>query len=111
MESHFFENIVPQQEWFSAKEVGKIIGKTDQFVRDSFVNQKILGHCSNGRSLPSKEKHRSYRISREAILIYLLETANYTPSDFIEKIFNIIKDKPNSLLIDLYRKIENLIRR
>ena len=35
--SEHFASLVPEnQEWFSPKEAGNIIGRSDQFVRDSF---------------------------------------------------------------------------
>lgn len=93
-ESKHFEFLLPnRQEWFSPKEVAAIIGKSDQFVRDSFDNQKILGHCCNARAKKGKEQRKSYQIHRESIILYLLETANYTQEDFFRRLKIILANR------------------
>jgi hypothetical protein len=60
-------------------------------VRDAFDNQKIFGHVLNGRAPKGKEKRKSYRIHREGIILYLLETANFEPMDFLQHIAHLLK--------------------
>ncbi|QYY34941.1 hypothetical protein [Ruficoccus sp. ZRK36] len=91
MNAHF-ERLLPNgQEWFSPKEVAALIGKTDQFVRDCFQNQKILGHTANGRIGARHEKRHRYQIHRDGVLLYLLRTANYEPQDFLSQMGELIR--------------------
>jgi hypothetical protein len=53
--------MVPDKEWFSPKEMADIIGKTDQYIRDAFDNQKIFGHISNARSPRGQEKRNLWK--------------------------------------------------
>ncbi len=79
-----FEFMLPPGKiWFGPKEVGSIIGRTDQFVRDAIKNRKILSHVSNARSKPGREIRNTYQIHRHALFLYLSKTANYNPKDFI----------------------------
>ncbi|MDR2807310.1 MAG: hypothetical protein LBB11_04130 [Puniceicoccales bacterium] len=105
----FFNFMVPKQEWFSPKEMASIVGKTDQYIRDAFDNQKILGHTLNGRSPRGKEKRKSYQIHREGVILYLLETANYSSEDFAERIGELIRSKPESVLKKIKALIDNLL--
>ncbi|MBC2594218.1 hypothetical protein H5P28_08075 [Ruficoccus amylovorans] len=90
MNAHFERLLPPGQEWFSPKEVAAVIGKTDQFVRDCFLNQKILGHTANGRAGLRHEKRQRYQIHREGVLLYLLRTANYEPEDFLAQVGELL---------------------
>lgn len=89
--AHFSQLLPPGQEWFSPKEVAALIGKTDQFVRDCFLNQKILGHTANGRARQTHEKRQRYQIHRDGVLLFLLRTANYEPEDFLCQMGELIR--------------------
>ena len=80
-----------KQDWYSAKEVAAILGRTDQFVRDLLDNQRIMGHTLYARG---DSRRKSYQIHRSALQLYLLETANYTPSDFTQRLLRIISLLP-----------------
>lgn len=73
----------PRQQWFTPKEMAAIVGRSDQYIRDCFDSQRILGHCLQGRTRAGARGRKSYQIHREAVLLYLLETANYEPEDFM----------------------------
>jgi prophage antirepressor-like protein len=89
-----FEFLLPRgQQWFSAKEVACLIGRTDQYVRDAFDNQKILGHLANAKARRGREKRRTYQIHREAIILFLLETANFRPHDFLTRLQEILTNR------------------
>ncbi|MDR0418021.1 MAG: hypothetical protein LBH08_01115 [Puniceicoccales bacterium] len=105
----YFRFMVPDQEWFSPKEMASIVGKTDQYIRDAFDNQKILGHVANGRSPRGQEKRKTYQIHRDGVLLYLLETANYSPEDFAERIAEIIRSKPEMTLKKIKMTVDNLL--
>jgi hypothetical protein len=110
-DNNHFGFMVPHQSWFSPKEMASIIGKTDQYVRDAFDNQKILGHIANGRTPKGMEKRKSYRIHRDGILLYLLETANYSPTDFLSRVTDLLFNRPRSQLEEVRDYVDNLIRR
>jgi hypothetical protein len=100
---HFSFLLPPNKQWFSPKEVASMIGRTDQFVRDAFDNQKILGHQNNGRARKGKERRRTYQIHREAVLLFLLETANYRPKDFVERLQEILHNRSPQQLSQVHR--------
>lgn len=108
---HFAALLPTGQEWFSAKEVAAIVGKTDQYVRDAFENQKILGHTSNARALPGKEKRRSYQIHRDGVLLFLLETANYDPPQFMERVLDLLRARSRHQLMEFRTALDTLVRK
>ncbi len=82
----FFEKMLPdKKEWYSAKEVAAILRCSEQYVRDCFDNQKILGHIWNGRAKPGQEKRYRYQISRQCLVLFFMETANYNALDFLRR--------------------------
>jgi hypothetical protein len=107
--TQLFSFMVPDQEWFSPKEMANIIGKTDQYIRDAFDNQKIFGHIANGRSPRGQEKRKTYQIHRDGVLLYLMETANYSSEDFTERIVDLIRSKPDTVLRKIKSTVDNLL--
>ena len=82
----FFERLLPDhKQWYTVKEAAAVLGRSDQYIRDCFDNQKILGHIWNGKAARGKEQRRSYHIPRESLILFLMETANYQAGDFIER--------------------------
>jgi hypothetical protein len=102
---HFEFMLPPNQQWFSPKEVANVIGRTDQFVRDAFDNQKILGHQNNGRARKGRERRRTYQIHREALILFLLETANFRPRDFLARLEEILRNRSPQELTQLQRYV------
>ncbi|MDR0595331.1 MAG: hypothetical protein LBF94_01350 [Puniceicoccales bacterium] len=107
---HFEFLLPPTQRWFSPKEVAAIIGKSAQYVRDAFDNQKILGHTMSGRAPKGKEKRKTYQISRESLMLYLIETANYTSDEFLLKLRDIFSNCSTAQLLKLQNEIEHLLK-
>ncbi len=106
---HFAFLLPEDQEWFSPKEVAAIIGKSDQYVRDAFDNQRILGHASNARS--SQIRRRTYQIHRDGLLLFLMETANYAPEDFLQRVAGILRHRSRPELEKLQGELTRLIAR
>ncbi len=94
MTTHFNHLLPPQQEWFSPKEVASIIGTSDQFVRDCFLNQGILGHRTHSDKGPGRAKRQRYLIHRDGIILYLLQTANFSPEDFLRYVGELLRRRP-----------------
>lgn len=105
-----FEYLFPEgQVWFSPKEVGDIIGRSDQFVRNSFHTGKIMGHQSNGAAAIGEEKRTYMRVHRKMLILYLLETANYTSEMFLERLSEILGYCSRYQLAVLEKRISELM--
>ena len=79
----FFEKLLPdKKEWYTIKEVAAILGRSEQYVRDCFDNQKILGHTWNAKAKRGQERRKSYHISRAGLVLFFMETANYSANEF-----------------------------
>ncbi len=103
---HFAHLLPKGQMWFSPKEVGHIIGRSDQFVRNCFYSGKIFGHQSNGQARSGEEKKTYMRVHRDALVLFLLESANYTPESFMEALESLLKNRSDYQLM----RIEKIIR-
>jgi hypothetical protein len=108
---HFISMLPDAKQWFSPKEMAAIIGKTDQYIRDAFDNQKILGHSLNAKALRGDEKRKTYMIPREGVLLFLLETANFVPSDFMHRIEEILGNRSTHQLLILQKRLNDLVDR
>jgi prophage antirepressor-like protein len=104
---HFDFLLPPGKQWFSAKEVASVIGRTDQYVRDAFDNQKIFGHNANGRARRGREQRRTYQVHREALLLFFLETANYRPDDFLSRLQELLAHRSPQQLAKLQRYVSS----
>jgi len=106
--SEHFASLFPSgKEWFSPKEAGSIIGRSDQFVRDSFYSGKIFGHLSNGMAPKGEEKKTYLRVHRDAIVLYLIESANYTPESFMENLESVLMKRSDYQLLRLEKIIHD----
>ncbi|MDR2030037.1 MAG: hypothetical protein LBP65_01045 [Puniceicoccales bacterium] len=88
-----FHRIDPGKEWFTAKEVAALLGRTDQFVRDLLENGRILGHALHARGTAARKSHQ---IHRQAVELYLLETANFFPNDYVRCLLDLAKRLPRA---------------
>ncbi len=78
----------PKREWYSCNEAADILGVSGQFVRNCFEDQSILGHEVGAR----RNKHKRYKlIHRDCLLMYLLETANYSSAEFSLRLKELLK--------------------
>jgi len=108
IDGEHFAYLMPKgQEWFSPKEAGNIIGRSDQFVRNSFYSGKIFGHLSNGLAKKGEEKKTYLRVHRDAIAIFLLESANYTPESFMESLESLVLHRTDYQLLRLEKVIRD----
>ncbi len=101
--AHFDFLLPPDQQWFTPKEVARLIGRTDQYVRDAFENQKILGHQGNARARRGREKRRTYQVHREGVILFLLETANYGPDDFVGRVQELLRHRTHQQLTQVQK--------
>ncbi len=108
---HFSFILPPGQIWFSPKEAAHVIGRSDQFVRDLFDNQKILGHQNNAKARKGRERRQTYQIHRDCLLLYLLETANYKPQEFIGQITKLISFRTDKEVREIQFVIAEFVRK
>jgi hypothetical protein len=86
-----FSSFLPKgQEWFTVKEAAAVLGRTPQFVRDAFEQQKLLGFAFNGRGEKDAARRRSIQISRASILIYMMQAANFRSEDFADRVDELV---------------------
>lgn len=88
---HFAYILPSEKQWFSTKEVAEILGRTPQHVRNAFEGQQLLGHTlcvHNQEGMPLRKRHQ---VTREALLLYLFESANYKPEDFLARIEEVLQ--------------------
>ncbi|MBE6413057.1 MAG: hypothetical protein E7035_00715 [Verrucomicrobiaceae bacterium] len=105
----YFSGLLPEgQDWFSPKEIGAIIGRSDQYVRNTFYSGKIFGHLSNGLAKKGFEKKTYLRVHRSAIALYLAQSANYSTDDLIEALSQIIVRLSDYQLMRLDKVIKDV---
>ncbi len=79
------------KDWFTTKEAAALLGRSQQFVRDCFDNQALLGHTLSSHGLGAPATRRHHQIPRHVLLLYLLETANYRPGDFLARVLDLAR--------------------
>ena len=86
-----------------------MLGCSDQYVRNCLQDQRIMGHRIRARTRgPQASQRQAYRIHRDAILIYLMETATYEPRDFIDRLAEILEHRSAAERRQLLEKLGNL---
>ncbi len=76
-------------------------------MRNSFYSGKIFGHLSNGLAKRGEEKKTYMRVHRDAIVLFLLESANYTPESFMQKLESVILNRSDYQLFRLEKIIKD----
>lgn len=82
--------------WYTIKEAASILGRSEQYVRNCFDNQKLLGHLCNAKAKSGQEQRYSYQISRESLVLFFMESANYQAEDFLERLQKVAKQGEQS---------------
>ena len=104
----FFDFIVPRaKSWYSPKEVAAILGRSENFIRAAFENEKLLGHSANARAARGEEQRQSTLVHRDGVVLYLAETANYTPEDFLERVCALVENRA----LDELLVVQEVVRR
>ena len=68
---HHFDHILPPgQDWFTPQELAKILGRSDQYIRNALEQGVILNH-----TFQIGKRRRHYQVPRSAVILYILETA------------------------------------
>ena len=84
---HHFDHILPPgQDWFTPQELAKILGRSDQYIRNALEQGVILNH-----TFQIGKRRRHYQVPRSAVILYILETASYQPEDFLSHIEQLLE--------------------
>ena len=75
-------------------------------MRNSFYSGKIFGHLSNGLAKRGEEKKTYLRVNKDAIILYLLESANYSPESFMQSLESVILRRSDYQLLRLEKLIK-----
>jgi hypothetical protein len=70
-------------ELLSVAQVAKELNRSENFVRELFDNQKLLGHSENARQKPGEERAIMRMIPRDCIKLYWAGNANYATTDLL----------------------------
>jgi len=106
---HFAYLLPKDKQWFSPKEVAEIIGRSPQYVRNAFEDQQLLGHSLSVQTKEETALRKRYQITREALLLFLLETANYEPKSFVTRLEGILNRLERKDLSTVKGWIQNLL--
>lgn len=85
--------------WYTSKEAARVLGMSVQFVRDAFQSQELMGQEITSRGCDGTRRYKL--IHRDCLLLYLIQTANYTPRDFMDKMKRLILRRPAAELREM----------
>ncbi len=92
---HFDNLLPPGREWFTTGEMARLVGRSPQHIRDCLDDQTLCAHLTRAKPKTNgREKRRSIRVSRDGVLLYLLETANYDPEHFEARLGALLRRRP-----------------
>lgn len=106
---HFAYLLPKDKQWFTPKEVAEIIGRSPQYVRNAFEDQQLMGHTLSVQTQAGTAMRKRHQITREALLLFLLETANYEPKNFVTRLEGILKRLERKDLNTVKGWINNLL--
>jgi predicted DNA-binding transcriptional regulator YafY len=98
--------LLPRREYLRADEVASAIGVDERTVIRLFDDQRLMGHEINAAS--GERQHRRFR--RSGVIIYLAKTANYEPSDFRARLYEVVDLMPAAEKALLYQRIGTQLR-
>lgn len=80
------EGLLPKnQAWFTIQEIAVLLGKSDTFIRGLIESKCLMAHVIE------KGLRKHYRIPRRNLLLFLVETATYDPSMFLDRLMSVVK--------------------
>lgn len=80
------EELLPKhQAWFTIQEIAVLLGKSDTFIRGLIESKCLMAHVIE------KGLRKHYRIPRRNLLLFLVETATYDPSMFLDRLMSVVK--------------------
>lgn len=97
--------------WFTPKEVGSILGYSDQFVRNAFFSGKFQGINTNGIAKPGEEKKTYIRIHKTSIIEFLLKDSNFDNNSFLDGMRQIFENCSKYRLFAVQKLLNEHIRK
>lgn len=96
--SLFATLLPPRQQWFTPREAAELLGCSNQYIRECLEDQRILGYMVRKPRGLSRTGRANYRIHRDGLLLYLLESANHTTADYAERLQELLQRCPPDIL-------------
>lgn len=100
---HLLKN---EKEWYTPRDVGEILGVSDQFVRNAIKQAELFAYNESNDN--NKRCHR--RVHKQGLLMYLMKTANHTTTEFQNAVLAIIERFSIKQLQALKGKIDTIIK-
>lgn len=92
-----FDFLMPYKKaLLTVPEVGKVIGREQDFVRELIDNGRLEAHADSAFG-----ERKSNRVTRRSVLIYFARTAQYSPSHFIDTFEEILRSLTTAQLSQL----------
>ncbi|WP_309395949.1 helix-turn-helix domain-containing protein [Cerasicoccus maritimus] len=89
---HFDSLLAPGKIWYNTKEAAELLGRSTQFIRDCCDTGRLHGHRLTSYNASGKERH-AYQFHRDALQLFLLETATYQTDDFVDRLAALLKER------------------
>lgn len=102
-QEHFAARL-PKRPWFRPGEVAMAIGMSERFVHKLLESGALPAHKHNAATGANVR----WRISREAVVSYLLSSADYAPEDQLSALLFVIRRLASSELEILQREIARI---
>jgi hypothetical protein len=103
-----FDFLLPAKTFLRTSDVAKALGVTDTSVNNAFDAGRICGHQFNFRGELARN---AKRIPRDAAIIYLAASANYTPAERLERVCEVLATMHPRELALLAQRVNALLRR
>lgn len=105
-----FEALLPPgQVWFTPAQAAAVLGRTAQFVRNLIEDGRLPGHLFESRPVNSRHGRTYFFVHRDALLLYLMETATYLPEDFLDRLLEVVRRRPPGELAEIRAETEALL--
>ncbi len=92
LSSDHFAAALPRKQFLRVDEVADAIGMSPSFIF-KLLDAGVLHGVRHNAATGAKAR---WRIHRDSVILYLLERADYEPSDFIERAVKLIRGRSNS---------------
>ena len=96
-----------KRKWYSPKEVGEMIGFSDQCVRNMIQLGVIRAHVSKATNSQGREYHR---IPEEAVEQYLMETSTMPDEEIRLRLEKVISGMSSFSLFALRKIIDDKLK-
>lgn len=86
---------VPQQEWFTLRRAGEVLGLAESTIEKLYDGGALTGHSHNAAS--GERQHK--RVLRCALIAYAIRTADYTDESLADALVSCLPHLPPTTLL------------